>query len=103
MITWEEWDGDGYTAEREIVYFSLGQINPSKPAIARDLVRLLQQDGIIDSLGEGFQMLHSAKIVYGMVTTVGEDRYLSKYDKEGIHEDHSKPAPATWVEMNHVE
>lgn len=99
---WEEWDGTGYPAELELVYFSFGEIDTKRGNESKELVSTLLRDGVVDTRSDGFSALDSAKTVWGRVLLFGDDQLLSYDAGDADYESDTPVRTATWVEMNLV-
>lgn len=59
---WEEWDGEGFEASSDLIYYTNDWVDLSHEIVKRALASCLQRDGIADSLGDGFRMSESGTV-----------------------------------------
>lgn len=101
QIYWAEWDGYDYEPRGEsIVYFTYGYVDTSRPGHVRELAKVLQRDGVVDTVPEGMRLIRDGRSVLGLVTYVGMDHILTAYSPNAVYEDFVDPEPGTWVEIN---
>lgn len=103
-LLWKEWTGDGFDPQfnESIVFFTDDHIDLENEVVRRALASALQRDGISISLGNGFQSLENAKIVYGYAGEIDGDIDLSVCDEAGetpYGDTVDSVVPITWVEV----
>jgi hypothetical protein len=75
---WLEWDD-----EDQLVYYTLGHVSLQEDVIRRALASVLQRDGIVDSLGEGFRAVEGARVEKGYFGPLPDDEFYLRCDADG--------------------
>lgn len=83
---WQEWDGSGVEEER-LTYYTKEHTSIENELVRRALASALQKDGVAVSLGEGYKMIETAKIIYGFAGYLAGEKELIFCD-EGGETDH---------------
>lgn len=99
--TWLEWDGYDFpaTSDDSVVFFIPGTVDIEKWPVRKALAVSIHRSGIVDSLGDAYEAVENARVVYGEMTVVGEDIVLTFFNPDVMYEDRVIPARATWVEL----
>ena len=82
---WDEWYGEGYDADLEdiVVYYTFDHVDISHDVVRRALASAIQRDGVVDSLGDGFKAIETAKVVQGWVGFAEGEHVYSVCDYVG--------------------
>lgn len=103
-LLWKEWTGSGYEQlnDSSVVFFTEEHVDLENELIRRALASALQRDGISVSLGNGFQSLDGAHIVYGYAGEVDGDMDFTACEEDGETREGDIvdiTLPITWVEV----
>lgn len=101
---WFEWTGELYVRERKksVVFFTWDHVDLEHDVIKRALASVLQREGIVNTLGEGYRTVESSKTHwrYAGMTDDSEDLVICNDEGETFLGDHVPTwAPVTIVEV----
>lgn len=82
---WFEWDGSGYLAEgdSDLIYCTIGHINVEHEIVRRALASVLQRDGVVDSLGDGFKFIEDKTVSTGWAGILPDEQEYTYCDSSG--------------------
>lgn len=104
-ILWSEWDGEGYNVSfpSSLVYVTRTHVSIEEPVVLRALASILQRDGIVDSLGDGYRLIETKSVASeGFVGTVDGHYAETVCSDEGetyYGDIVDEVAPVTFVEV----
>lgn len=103
-LLWKEWTGSGYEQlnDSSVVFFTEEHVDLENELIRRALASALQRDGVSISLGNGFQSLDGAPVVYGYAGEVDGDTDFTMCEEDGETREGDVvdiTLPITWVEV----
>lgn len=101
---WFEWAGDGYfsNGSSELVYCTIGHVDMDNEVVRRALASVLQRDGIVDSLGDGFKYIENKSAQAGWAGMLPDENEYSYCDESGETEYGDfveKIEQFTWIEF----
>lgn len=100
---WSEWSGEGLDS-LGLYYFTPEHVDLEEELVRRALASMLQRDGVVDSLFEGFKSIAETEIIIGWIGHLdGEKEYYAcTEDGETFYgESVTEVYPCTWVEINY--
>ena len=101
---WFQWSGEGYYSDggSNLVYCTIGHIDMDNEIVRRALASVLQRDGVVDSLGDGFKFLEDKPVQVGWAGILPDEKDYVYCDESGETEygDFAKnPEEFTWIEF----
>ncbi len=101
---WSEWFGYGFTPcnSLSIVYSTIEHVSLDTEVVIRGLASLLQREGIVESLGQGYSKAEKSKVVHGYAGVIDNSRemYVCNFAGETREGDNvDKVYEVTWVEV----
>jgi hypothetical protein len=101
---WSIWEGFGYSEEipNSITYYTEDHVDIEHEVVRKALASLIQREGLVYSLAQGFQAIDSGMVTQGWIGFYEEELYQEVCDEEGYTLQGAKLAnvtPVTFVEV----
>lgn len=101
---WFQWSGEGYysDSDSDLIYCTIGHVDMDNEVVQRALASVLQRDGIVDSLGDGFKFLEDRPIQAGWAGFLPGEKDYIYCDESGETEYGDiaeNPEEFTWIEF----
>jgi hypothetical protein len=101
---WFQWSGSDYFSENdsELIFCTIGHIDMDNEIVRRALASVLQRDGVVDSLGDGFRFLEDRDIHAGWAGILPDENEYTYCDEDGetqYGDSIEKPEEFTWIEF----
>lgn len=83
---WSIWEGQGYNPAfpDSVIYHTETHIDVQHEVVKRALASLIQREGIVYSLSQGFQAIDSGVISQGWMGSLSDELYQEICDENGI-------------------
>jgi len=101
---WFEWSGNGYFSggNSDLVYCTIGHVDVDNEIVRRALASVLQRDGVVDTLGEGFKHIEEREVYVGWAGILPDENEYTYCDESGETEYGDiveKTEEFTWIEF----
>lgn len=101
---WFQWSGSDYFSgtNSELVYCTIGHVDMENEVVRRALASVLQRDGIVDSLGDGFTFIYEKETHAGWAGILPDENEYTYCDENGETEYGDiieSPLEFTWIEF----
>lgn len=101
---WFEWSGNGYFSEgnSDLVFCTIGHVDIENEIVRRALASVLQRDGVVDSLGDGFKFIEEKEIRTGWAGILPDENeytYCDEFGETEYGDQVEKIEEFTWIEF----
>lgn len=101
---WFEWNGNGSFSEgdSDLVYCTIGHVDIYNEVVRRALASVLQRDGVVDSLSDGFKYIEDKDVSVGWAGLLPDESEYTYCDETGETEygdQVEKIEEFTWIEF----
>lgn len=101
---WFQWSGADYFSgsDSELIYCTIGHVDMENEVVRRALASVLQRDGVVDSLGDGFTFIYEKQIQAGWAGVLPDENDYTYCDESGETEYGDavqKVLEFTWIEF----
>jgi len=101
---WFEWSGSGYFSEgdSDLVFCTIGHVDVENEIVRRALASVLQRDGVVDKLSDGFNLIQDKAVQIGWAGILPDETEYTYCDESGETEygdQVEKIEEFTWIEF----